>query len=194
MLNPPLQVGSITAAAGEKRFGVNELPVDGGPYRLPMWLVNGATGGPTMTVTAGVHAAEYASIAAALQFGQSIEAARLRGRLIILPVMNLPAFTARSIYICPLDGKNLNRVFPGNSGGTASEQIAAWVFDNTIRHADYFVDMHGGDLIEALVPFTIFFREPSTCAINFCTPSSPMEFIGCWTVLSSMSSESSMPS
>ncbi len=42
----------------------------------------------------------------------------------------MPAFTARSIYVCPLDGRNLNRVFPGDARGTASEQIADWVFRN----------------------------------------------------------------
>ena len=73
--------------------------------------------------------------------------------------MNMPAFAARSIYVCPLDGKNLNRVFPGDAHGTASEQIAAWVFTNVIAQADYYVDLHGGDLVEALVPFTIFFRS-----------------------------------
>jgi len=113
-------------------------------------------------VTAGVHAAEYASIAAALDLGRSLQPAALRGRVVVVPVMNLPAFSARSIYVCPLDGKNLNRVFPGNADGTAWEQIAAWVFANVIGHADYYVDLHGGDLVEALVPFTIFFRSGAT--------------------------------
>lgn len=158
MTNGPFQVGSLRASAGEKIYGINEFIVDGQPYRLPMWLVNGAHDGPTLAVTAGVHPAEYASIAAALQFGQTIEAGRVHGRVIVVPVMNLPSFTARSIYICPLDGKNLNRVFPGDASGSASEQIAAWVFANVIKRADYFVDMHGGDLIEALVPFTIFYK------------------------------------
>lgn len=158
MANAVLQVGSLGASSGEKRYGINEFLVDGQPYRLPMWLVNGAADGPTLVVTAGVHSAEYASIAAALEFGQSLDAARVRGRVIVVPVMNRPAFTARAIYVCPLDGKNLNRVFPGNPAGTASEQIASWVFTNVIRQANYFVDMHGGDLIEALVPFTIFFK------------------------------------
>jgi predicted deacylase len=158
MPNAPLAVGSLTARSGEKRYGIAEFPVDGKPYRLPMWLVNGASEGPTLVVTAGVHPAEYASIAAALEFGQTLNSKTVRGRVIVVPVMNLPAFTARSIYVCPLDNKNLNRVFPGNASGTASEQIAAWVFENVIRQADYFVDLHGGDLIEALVPFTIFYR------------------------------------
>jgi predicted deacylase len=159
MSNQTLQVGSLRADPAGKRYGINEFTVDGRPYRLPMWLVNGNEPGPTLVVTAGVHPAEYASIAAALEFGQALTPADIRGRVIVVPVMNLPAFTARSIYVCPLDGKNLNRVFPGNPGGSASEQIAAWVFENVIRQADHFVDLHGGDLIEALVPFTIFFRS-----------------------------------
>ena len=159
MPNDVLRIGSLAAAPGEKRYGVNEFPVQGQPYRLPMWLVNGRAEGPTLVVTAGVHPAEYASIAAALALGRSVDAATLRGRIIVVPVMNMPAFTARSIYVCPLDGKNLNRVFPGDPAGTASQQIAAWVFDNVITRADYYVDLHGGDLIEALVPFTIFFKS-----------------------------------
>lgn len=154
-----LVVGSLSAAAGTKTFGENVFDVAGRPYRLPMWVINGAADGPTLVVTAGVHAAEYASIAAALDFGRSLDPNHLRGRAIVVPVMSLVSFTARSIYVNPLDGKNLNRVFPGDPHGTASQQIAHWVFQNAIARADYYIDLHGGDLIEALVPFTIFFRS-----------------------------------
>lgn len=159
MSNQSLKVGDLSAVPGEKRYGVNEFPVEGQPYRLPMWLINGHSDGPTLVVTGGVHAAEYASIAAALELGRCLDPQTLRGRVIVVPVMNMPAFSARSIYVCPLDGRNLNRVFPGNARGTASEQIADWVFRNVISQAEYYVDLHGGDLIEALVPFTIFFRS-----------------------------------
>ncbi len=154
-----LKAGILSANPGEKCFGINEFPVDGRPYRLPMWLINGRADGPTLVVSAGVHGAEYASVAAALNLGQSLDPMDLRGQVIVVPVMNMSSFRARSIYVCPLDGKNLNRVFPGHAPGTASEQIAEWVFGNVIRQAEYYVDLHGGDLIEALVPFTIFFRS-----------------------------------
>ena len=154
-----LSVGTLSAAHGEKRYGVNEFLVERQPYRLPMWLINGSGEGPTLVVTGGVHAAEYASIAAALELGRSLDAASLSGRVIVVPIVNMPAFSARSIYVCPLDGKNPNRVFPGNPHGSASEQIADWVFRNVLSQATYYVDLHGGDLIEALVPFTIFFRS-----------------------------------
>jgi uncharacterized protein len=153
-----LSVGTLSAPRGQKQYGVNEFTVEGQPYRLPMWLINGVGEGPTLVVTAGIHAAEYASIAAALELGRSLDPGSLSGRVIVVPIVDMPAFSARSIYVCPLDGKNPNRVFPGNSQGSASEQIADWVFRNVMSQATHYVDLHGGDLIEALVPFTIFFR------------------------------------
>src|SRR5262249_31229663 len=145
MTDDVLKVGSLAARAGEKRYGVEEFLVQGEPYHLPLWIVNGGAPGPTLVVTAGVHAAGDASIAAALDFGRPPGPATPAGRLIVMPVMNQPAFAARSIYVCPLDGRNLNRAFPGNPQGTASEQIAAWVFGNVIARGDCYVDLHGGD-------------------------------------------------
>ena len=159
MSDQVLKVGQLSAVPGEKCYGVVEFYVQDQPYKLPMWLINGDEAGPTLVVTGGVHGAEYASVAAALHLGQSLGPQGLRGRVIVVPVVNMPGFAARSIYVCPLDGKNPNRVFPGDATGTASEQLADWVFRNVISLADFYVDMHGGDLIEALIPFTIFFRS-----------------------------------
>ena len=158
MANRELVVGSLSAKPGEKRAGAQEIIVQGKPYGFSMFLINGNADGPTLVVTAGIHGAEYASIAAALDFGRRLQPDALRGRVIIVPVVNMPAFQARSIYVCPLDGVNLNRVFPGKADGSPTEQIADWVFQNVIKQADYYVDLHGGDLVEALVPFTIYPR------------------------------------
>jgi predicted deacylase len=158
MSNQELIVGKFTARPGEKTSGVQEIMVQGKLYAFPMFLINGAKEGPTLAVTGGIHGAEYASFAAALDLGRRLEPGALSGRVIVAPVVNVPAFRARSIYLCPLDGVNLNRVFPGKADGSASEQIADWIFQNVIQQANYFVDLHGGDLIEALVPFTIYSR------------------------------------
>jgi predicted deacylase len=158
MANRELVVGNLSARPGEKKVGVQEIMVQGMPYTFPMFLINGGEEGPALAVTGGIHGGEYASIAAALDLGRRLEPKALRGRVIIAPVVNMPAFRARSIYICPLDGVNLNRVFPGKADGSASEQIADWVFRNVIKQGNYYADLHGGDLVEALVPFTIFNR------------------------------------
>lgn len=154
-----LVVGNLVAKSGEKVTGLVEFKVDGQSYQLEVFLINGAHEGPTLAVTGGVHAAEYASIAAALEFGQKLEPGELHGAAIVVPVINQRGFRARSIYINPMDGVNLNRVFPGKEDGSASEQIAAWVFANVMKPADFYIDLHGGDLVEALVPFTIFMKS-----------------------------------
>ncbi len=157
MANQDLVVANLKAKAGEKKTGVVEFAVDGKPFNLEVFLINGSAEGPTLVVTAGIHAAEYASIAAALELGQKLSPDRLKGRVIVVPLVNQRGFRLRSIYINPLDGVNLNRIFPGKVDGSASEQIAAWVFENAIKQANFYIDLHGGDLIEALVPFTIYY-------------------------------------
>ena len=153
-----LTIGTLSVAPGSKASAVQEIVAAGHRVGVPIFAINGQEPGVTLAVTGGVHGAEYASIAAALHVGQTLDPAGLRGRVIIAPIANSPAFRARSIYVCPLDGVNLNRVFPGKADGSASEQIAYWLFENVIKLGDYYVDMHGGDLIEALTPFTIYYR------------------------------------
>lgn len=149
-------VSTLSAKAGEKVTGVVEFKVDQKPFSLPLYIINGKKDGPTLVIFGGIHAAEYASIAAALEIGQTLDAETLKGCVIVVPVINQAGFPVRSIYLNPMDGINLNRVFPGKEDGGASEQIAAWLSQNVIKQADYFIDLHGGDLIEALIPFTLF--------------------------------------
>jgi hypothetical protein len=156
MTDQLLKVGTLAVEPGSRAVGHEEVTIGEQTVRFPVFVVNGAQPGPTLAITAGIHGAEFASIEAALQVGRAITPERLCGRLIIVAVANMPAFLARSIYVCPLDGKNLNRVFPGRADGSATEQIAFWLMETVFRQANYYVDMHGGDLIEALVPFTIY--------------------------------------
>jgi predicted deacylase len=159
MSNNELRVGNLSAAPGHKTVGLEQVTLQGQAFSLPIFLIHGQQAGPTLAVSAGIHGAEYASIAAGLEFGRQLQVDGLRGCVIVAPLVNVPAFRARSIYVCPLDGKNLNRVFPGNPEGTASEQLAHWLFQNVIQPANYFVDLHGGDLVEALEPYVGYFRS-----------------------------------
>jgi len=81
-------------------------------------------------------------------------------RAALAPLINLPAFWARTPFVVPLDGKNLNRSFPGDADGTAAERIAAAVTDRLIKGSDYVIDLHAGDLPEALEPFVFYDASP----------------------------------
>ena len=112
-----------------------ELRVDlgeGGVLGIPYVNVVGEAGeGPHLTVIAGVHGTEYASIAAARELLAELRPAELSGTVTVAPVINLPAFWARTPFVVPLDGKNLNRSFPGDADGSAAERIAAAVTAET---------------------------------------------------------------
>jgi uncharacterized protein len=148
-----LVVGPLRAAPGTKTTGYIELDTGGSSVAIPVVLVNGARPGPRVAVTAGIHGAEYVSIAALRQVANTLDPEAVSGCLVAVLLTNPAAFAARSIYIDPLDGRNLNRVFPGSPTGTASERIADWVVRVVMTGSDAFVDMHCGDMNEALVPF-----------------------------------------
>ena len=156
ILNEELKLGALSAKAGERVYGTHELNIDGHATQLPVFLINGAHDGPVLAITGGIHGAEYASIEAALRLAHSLDPAKLHGRVMVLPVVSMQAYKSRSIYIVPMDGKNLNRQFPGDAEGTASEQLAYWLTFNVFKQANYYVDLHCGYLNEALVPFTVF--------------------------------------
>jgi uncharacterized protein len=125
---------------------------------VPLIELTGATGGPLLTVLAGVHGCEYASMAGVRRWARSLETRDLRGRVRAVPVLNTTAFAARTPFVVPEDGKNLNRCFPGNPDGTLAERLAYDTFTQLIAGSDALIDAHCGDMVEALYPFTLYER------------------------------------
>ncbi len=121
----------------------------------PVTTITGAASGAVLFVGAGVHGGEYPAVEAVIQLSSMIDPADLRGTLILMPVLNLPAFWSRSMFVCPVDGVNPNRVFPGATDGSYSEQMTHALIHEFVVHADAYLDLHGGDIPEALVPFSI---------------------------------------
>jgi hypothetical protein len=122
-------------------------------YQWPYFAVVGEQSGPTFLLTAGIHAAEYTGILAAIRLGRWIEPRHVKGRIAIVPLLNRPGFYERSVYVNPEDGDNLNRVFPGRADGTWSERFAHHLLEDLIVQCDYAMDLHAGDMIEDLEPF-----------------------------------------
>src|SRR5256714_12094109 len=89
----------------------------------PVISITGAKSGPVLFVNAGVHGGEYPAIEAVIRLGQMLDAKKISGTVILMPCLNLPAFRARTPFVCPVDGVNPNRVFPGDGSGSYSEQM-----------------------------------------------------------------------
>ena len=118
-----------------------------GRIEIPMIAVAGKSPGPTLCVIAGSHACEISSVEAAIRVTKLVKPEQLKGLLISLPILNTPGLQSRTPYFCPLDGQNVNRVFPGNPEGTPSQRIAHKVF-SVIKDSNYVIDLHGGDTPE----------------------------------------------
>jgi predicted deacylase len=148
------RIRDIAARRGERAQGflaLGETPV--GPISVPVVIVNGSTPGPTLCLTAGVHAAEYPGIDAVLRTIQALDPATLRGTVIAVPVVNTLMFQQRVGFLNPIDGLNLNRTAPGGADGSVSERLAHMLHNEVILRAQYHIDCHGGDLGEILWPY-----------------------------------------
>jgi predicted deacylase len=140
---------------------VTRREIDLAGLAVPLVEITGAADGPTLTVIAGVHGCEYASMAGVRQWVGELATRELSGRVRAVPVLNVTAFAARSPFVVPEDGKNLNRCFPGDPAGTLAERLAHDTFTRLITGSDAVVDAHCGDLVEALQPFTLYEAGPA---------------------------------
>jgi uncharacterized protein len=110
--------------------------------------------GPTVVLMAGTHGDEYEGQIALLELARSIEADRVRGRIIILPALNFPAVEAGR-RVSPIDEGNLNRLYPGKAHGTATEMIAHYVTSVLLPMADLVLDLHSGGRSLEYTPCTL---------------------------------------
>lgn len=147
----------LRAAAGEKVTGfyqVAERP--GGPIRCPVGLINGAQDGPRLSIDAGVHGTEYVAQEAALRTFHSLDPKEVKGAIGFVFIVNVPGWEAAETFANPLDGQNLNRIFPGNEHGTVSFVMAHRIIELLANWGQWHIDMHGGDASEWLNPFAIY--------------------------------------
>jgi len=126
----------------------------------PAFEARGERDGPHVALIGGVHGCEYSSIAAVIRLMNELDAGALSGSITAVPLVSMQSFEQRSPFVVPEDGKNLNRCFPGTYDGTYTEALARSIFDELIAPADVLIDLHGGDLVEALEPFAIYDASP----------------------------------
>jgi len=126
----------------------------------PVFEAVGARDGPRVCLLAGVHGGEYSSIAALVHFMRELDVAELTGSILAVPVVSPTSFGARSPFVVPEDGRNLNRSFPGDPDGSFTDVLAHHVFSEFVAGSDLLIDLHGGDMVEALEPFALYDDSP----------------------------------
>jgi hypothetical protein len=159
-----LSVGTATAARGEAAKGWIEVPAGVDPaLRIPVSVVHGAKPGPVLAVVAGSHGTEYASILALVDLMGVLDPGAIAGSVVIVPLINTGSFDRVVPHLNPVDGKNMNRTYPGRPDGTQSERASLAITREVVEKSDHLIDYHGGDLDESLRPYTYWSklgREP----------------------------------
>lgn len=159
---PVVTIGTATAERGQRADGWLHLGhrPDNSPIQTPIILINGGEDGPALWIQAGIHGDEYDGTVAIWRSLELVDPSTLRGTLILFPALNISAYQA-SARVSPIDGTDVNRVFPGDPRGTYTRRLAHLTETLIMEHADYLVDLHGGGNEFAVVYYTLFHAAPN---------------------------------
>jgi predicted deacylase len=148
------RVGTASAVPGQKANGYIEVPagVDAAT-NIPVVVVHGAKPGPVLALVTGAHGTEYVSIIAVEKLIQQLDPAQISGTVILLPLVNTASFEQKVPHVNPIDGKSMNRFYPGKADGTQTERASYLITKEVVDRCDYLIDYHGGDLDESLRPY-----------------------------------------
>lgn len=122
--------------------------------RLPLMQAQGGQSGPTVWLTACAHGDEVGGIVIIQEIFKHLRRIGLRrGRIYAFPLMNPLGFETASRSI-PFSEEDLNRSFPGRSGGSLGERLAARIFNAiTETQPDLVIDLHN-DWIRS-IPYAV---------------------------------------
>ncbi len=128
--------------------------VDLGKTRIsiPVADIQGERPGKTFLVTAGIDGDEYTGIQAAYELIEVYRKRNFAGRLIVIPIVNVPGFEA-GCSENPLDGQFPKSVFPGKENDSPTERLVDWLARSYVSESYVWFDLHSGALNERLNPF-----------------------------------------
>lgn len=109
---------------------------------LPVEILNGRRPGPRLWLNAAIHGDELNGLEIIQRVLQKLDPGTLRGVLVAVPIVNVFGFIHQSRYLP--DRRDLNRSFPGSSGGSLASRLADIFMTSIVRGSDYGIDLHTG--------------------------------------------------
>jgi predicted deacylase len=150
--NKPITINGVTIQPGQQR--VIELPV-GKLYthidvNIPLQVICGKSSGPTLFISAAIHGDELNGVEITRRLLKTSLLKRLRGTLIVIPVVNIFGIIQHSRYLP--DRRDLNRSFPGSSRGSLAARLAHTFLHEVVQRCDYGIDLHTGAVHRSNLP------------------------------------------
>ena len=137
-------LGTASASPGE--MDVGRLPVgearDGSEVGLPVAVINGRRDGKTLYIQAVSDGDELNGLGVIRRLVPQLDPGAIAGEILIVGIVNHYGFQVAE-HRNPIDDTKLNRTYPGNESGTASERISAATF-GAVRRSDLVLDLHQG--------------------------------------------------
>ncbi len=123
-------------------YMVGYLP-SGTRMAIQMEVFRSAIPGPHVLIIGGVHGDEINGVELARRMlEQDLMPQLTRGTVIVIPLLNVFGFINFSRAVP--DGKDVNRSFPGSSGGSLASRVARVLTKNLLPQADVIIDCHTG--------------------------------------------------
>lgn len=119
-------------------------------YFVPCFVIRNGEG-PTAVLCGGNHGDEYEGPVTLVNLFRELKPSEIRGRIIMIPMLNHPAVAAGT-RLSPIDGANMNRVFPGRPTDTITGMIAHFVSTQVLPLADLVIDIHSGGSSMHMLP------------------------------------------
>ncbi|MBM3567390.1 MAG: hypothetical protein FJX46_01395 [Alphaproteobacteria bacterium] len=158
-----MRIGTLSVRPGQRRSGQLVLGhYPDGPIVAPLTVVRGKRPGKTLWIQGCLHGQEVGGTVGLIRFLERLDPARIEGAVIAVKLANPLAFRGYARNT-PIDGINLNRVFPGDAAGYHSQQVAHALMSTAIGHADALVDLHSGGESH-IVPFYALYRDDGSAA------------------------------
>jgi N-alpha-acetyl-L-2,4-diaminobutyrate deacetylase len=131
---------------------------------IPIVVVRNGDG-PGYLLTGGVHGDEYEGPIALMKLARDLDPETVSGLVVIISCLNLQAVIAAS-RLSPIDGTNLNRVFPGHRMGNFSEALADFIVRAIFPRVEFVSDLHAGGTSLEYVPLTMMHRTDDEARNN----------------------------
>lgn len=146
------ELGGHSVPPGERRDIDLSLGFLSDHTRMHMTVsvLHGRRPGPVMFVSAAIHGDEIIGVEIVRRLAELKALRRLRGTLILVPIVNTYGFLSLSRYLP--DRRDLNRSFPGSETGSLAAQLAHTFMSQIVKRADYGIDLHSGAVHRSNLP------------------------------------------
>ncbi|MCF7816746.1 MAG: succinylglutamate desuccinylase/aspartoacylase family protein [Kiritimatiellales bacterium] len=151
-MQPSFSIGGQTIPAGSRKTIHLPLPFfyTHSPTTMPVHVVRGKQAGPCLLVTSALHGDEINGIEIIRRLHGNKSINRLKGTLILIPVVNVFGFVAQSRYLP--DRRDLNRSFPGSPKGSMAARLANLVLTEILPLCTHVIDLHTGAVARENLP------------------------------------------